>query len=888
MDDELLHGYAGVALAAAGHGDVDTAISTVLTLPDEAPGRAGLAVALLAAIVRDGKVDLNRMRWLDELVAAADADPPRSASWPALRAGAAAMAVMFAAAQGRMHDPREAMAEVEKLAAEAGPGSPAAMLLDSARQGLGFMTAMREGDESSVQQLPEQIAQLREQAMTSLPQALPTADVLAALGDLMAANQSGADVLEPLRRVRAAAEGLAADDPLRGMVLEALASIGPLAGLPPEDLDGLHPADGTGGLHDPAIRLTQEAMLLLGGWEESDPAKIEQAVAKLREAVALTRPDDPQRPFHLSGLALTLLRRSEVTNSIAGLPEARDLLLEARELAGGAHHVQWAWINQIYSAVEQRLTGTGAVHQDAVMDALRGYIYQVMVQRDLAGATVAAREASREAASAARWALQAGDPAGAIAALDMGRGLALFSATEVGTIGRRLRDAGHTGLAGRWDAAVASGQPDQLPTALRREALAALTRDGESALLDPPELGEIQAALRALDADALVYLVPAPDDMPAIPGYAVIAPAAGPPSYMHLTGLRTADHDVERYLAASARRDIDVIDEEPAPDITFTGSLDKLCDWAWRAAIGPLIEKYLPRLGAPAGGRPPRLVLVPMGNLGLIPWQAARRADGRYAVELAAISYTASARMLCHAAAQNAVPLAPTGLVVGDPGTGGGVRSLPAARAEAYAIRRSFYPGARYVGRRADGSPSATGPGSAAEVTGWLTNTGPAAGAMLHLACHGFMATEGVPTAYVLLAGGDRLTAESLGPLMARTPQRQIGLVVLAACHTGQAINGYDEAYSLGTAFLAAGVRSVLSTQWSVPDSDTSVLMYMFHHFLMTRRRPVWAALRDAQLWMLDPHRQVPDRMPAELRHQLRTANPAAVVSWAGFLHWGR
>jgi CHAT domain-containing protein len=111
---------------------------------------------------------------------------------------------------------------------------------------------------------------------------------------------------------------------------------------------------------------------------------------------------------------------------------------------------------------------------------------------------------------------------------------------------------------------------------------------------------------------------------------------------------------------------------------------------------------------------------------------------------------------------------------------------------------------------------------------------------------------------------------------------------VLAACHTGQAISGYDEAYSLGTAFLAAGARSVLSTQWSVPDSDTSVLMYMFHHFLMAQRRPAWAALRDAQLWMLDPDRRVPDRMPGELRDQLGTADPATVASWAGFLHWGQ
>jgi CHAT domain-containing protein len=158
---------------------------------------------------------------------------------------------------------------------------------------------------------------------------------------------------------------------------------------------------------------------------------------------------------------------------------------------------------------------------------------------------------------------------------------------------------------------------------------------------------------------------------------------------------------------------------------------------------------------------------------------------------------------------------------------------------------------------------------------------------MLHLACHGFTSAS-AGTAYLLLAGGDRLTAETLGAVMARNPARAIGLVVLAACRTGRTISGYDEAYSLGTAFLAAGVRSVLSTQWSVPDRATSVLMFMFHHYLMAGGRPVWAALREAQLWMLDPRRQVPSGMPDELRAQLAGADLTAVAAWAGFVHWGQ
>src|SRR4029078_12561653 len=105
---------------------------------------------------------------------------------------------------------------------------------------------------------------------------------------------------------------------------------------------------------------------------------------------------------------------------------------------------------------------------------------------------------------------------------------------------------------------------------------------------------------------------------------------------------------------------------------------------------------------------------------------------------------------------------------------------------------------------------------------------------------HGVIETgPDTSTSYLLLAGGSRLTAHEVVELMTRSPQRDIGLVVLAACRTGRSIHGHDEAYSLGTAFLTRGVRTVLSTQWQVPDNATSVLMYMFHHYLMVERRPV-------------------------------------------------
>ncbi|GIE87328.1 CHAT domain-containing protein [Actinoplanes regularis] len=880
---ERLRRYAEIALAASGNGDLDAAIAALERLPAGSPGRGTLAAALLWPLLRDLRMELPQLHRVERVFAIAEADPPDAPKWPGMRAGGRVISLMLATLEDRVDDPHAALAEVEKLAAEAGPGSPAAPIIEAARQGLAFMTAMHDGDESAIRQLPERFRLLRDAAGPGNAQVDLLGDVLAAAAEVMAANQRGEDLAEPLRRMREAAERLPEDDPLRISALEQVAKM--------ESLIGGAPRGFAPGSEDPlrtdadrALDRAHAAMLLLDRGEETDLGKIETAIGHLREALALAGADDLRRPFHLAGLALALYRRTEVTNSTAGLDEALTLLAEARELAGGPDHPQWSWINDMLSGVQQRL-GTATAPHHTSMDGMRGHAFRVMTQSDLAAATVAAADAAREGLDTARLFLQAGDPAGAITALDAGRGLALFAATEVGRVGARLRAAGRGDLAARWDDAVASGKPDRLPTVLRREALQVLTGQGTLGLLDPPGLPEIRAALRALDADVLVYLMPGRQGLP---GYALVAPADGPPGYLTLPNLHPdRDLEVEHYLRTAARRDMGPADAGPGPDTAFTGSLDALCRWAWRAAIGPIVDQYLPRLRSRPSGRPPRIVLVPTDRLALIPWQAARRPDGRYAIESVAVSQVVSARMLCHAAALPPVPIAPTGLFVGDPDTARRAADLPAARLEAYSIRRAFYRGARYVGRRPDDSVSPSGPGTADEVRNWLVSSSPGAGSMLHLACHGFAST-GKGTAYLLLADGARLTAETIGPLLARAPERAISLVVLAGCRTGRAISGYDEAYSLGTAFLAAGVRSVLATLWPIPDAATSVLMFMFHHFLITGGRPVWDALHQAQLWMLDPRRRVPEQMPRDLRRELANTDPAEVAAWAGFIHWGR
>jgi CHAT domain-containing protein len=294
-------------------------------------------------------------------------------------------------------------------------------------------------------------------------------------------------------------------------------------------------------------------------------------------------------------------------------------------------------------------------------------------------------------------------------------------------------------------------------------------------------------------------------------------------------------------------------------------------------------------------GRPPRLVLVPLAVLSVVPWHAAR--GPRYAVQEAVFSYTPSARALCAtaAAASAGAPAgtagataaaatagAPAGtagaLVVGDPGG-----DLWFAGAEALAIHRQFYREGAYFGRPAHRAAAA---GSPADVLGWI-DAAPAGPLTLHFACHGAIDPARPAEAHLVLAGGEPLSANVLLD-RARRAQLDIGEVFLAACTTGVSGDDHDEVLSLATSFLAAGARTVFGSMWPVPDGDTSVLMYMVHHFLRAEGRPAVDALHRAQLWMLDPRRVVPERMPGELRRHCVPGAVFGTTSWAGFTHVGR
>ncbi|RSN46042.1 hypothetical protein DMC64_14970 [Amycolatopsis sp. WAC 04197] len=874
-----------MAAGAVESNDVSSFVAELNTLSAGHPQRGELAATMVTLLTEGGGAPpLKTMSDLGALLSMVDTAPPHLLAWPQARDSGRACQLAHEA-QHRKIDGTAAIAELDELAGRHADFPPTLNAIESARKAVQLNTAFHRGDESSVSGAAEAMGQMIDR-IGDVPQSAPLREMQATMQELLRSMRTGdwEEVRALLDRLRGSAATLGLD-PADFAVPGGSEAILSLINDPEPDFSDLTAEEiirkYTGDSANPAGKLVANYALLRGG-QETDLDRIDRAVELMREAAD---EPGPMQDAARNGLAITLWRRAEVLGTIEGLDEAQQVLedlIDDLRGRGGSANRPWTDVQNLLAQIKRRV-GNRRGSDVAGLEAMYRFAHQALVESDPATARTGLREAATYGMDFARQCLVTGDYAGAMHALDAGRGLMLFAEVEVLDLVPRLRAAGRDDLARRWEV--------EGPTAwgLRAEAVEVLVAaaGGIDKLLKLPTPSDVRAALRSVDADALVYLLPAEGYQP---GMALVVPREGPMAYLPLTYLSVRkEAEVEGYLAALSALSREL---SPAAQAPFTNRLDELCEWAWRAAIGPLLDRYFAR-DVEKRDRTPRIVLIPMAELAAIPWKAARNAEGTYAVELAAFSQAVSAREFCANAARPPVRLTSTGLVVGDPRTDGLPRDLPAARLEAFEVHQAFLRAAKYVGRRPNGSVSPSGPGTADQVRAWLATDKPQAGAVLHLACHGqFASDEQTAKASLLLAsdpagGHGELGADEIVRLLNSNPNRQIGLVVMAACHTGRSIHGYDEAYSLGTAFLAGGVRTVLSTQWAVPDEATSMLMYLFHHYLRTERLPPWQALRAAQLCMLRPDTPMPDTMPAHLRELVGGREHAGVVGWAGFVHGG-
>lgn len=935
--------------------DLEAALADFDALPATLPERPMLAAMIAGSMLSSGipataTAMVARMVRLADI---ADAAPPPLPDWPKMSAVIRVRDIADAAMHGRAgFRLGEGIAEAERLADAVGSAQPYAVMIETLRQVLATTRQDREMDRASASRarvfddvahratgyadsLPHQngdgpATKAKLDAHLAVLRIMQTVQAAVLANDIRAAATG-------LKELKAAAETLPADSSGRQTADKAIAALssftamlneGEPARVNPWDPEARFvkplPDDMIKVMEDlaeePGLAAGQKllhrfnlALALLG---QDTPEAVDRALAGFRQVLAEVSPDDPRLAIYLHGAGSAALRRFEQRRQPQDLRDGIRWLEDCQARSGSTTHYLWTTAATPL-AHAYRLAGRKALGRTTALNGLRGLLWDVLLQRDVEAMHSAAQSAAETALEVARLCLEDHESESAAFAVESGRALTVYASTESRKLKDRLLAQGEAELAAEWEQALLTADGSSAADGLRRRVISALAGialdeygfpvgspgSATTRLLDPPSIHEIRAALRTLDVDALVYLIPGD----AQSGACVVVPVDGPADQLPLPSLNwkalaAFDESVASRIfnamgAQISPRETRSASEHTAETAGGLGSesrdqtrrahaaVDDVCDWAWKVAMRPLLELWPDR----SGDDPVRLVLVPVRELSRVPWHAAReRAEGRecYVVERAVISYTPSARLLCDVAARSAVPLTDSGLFVGDPDTHGAGSDLPAARAEALAVKEAFYPRARYVGREADGTAAAAGAGRKPEVTDWLAD--PDGGPVVHLACHGVVktGTRSGDSSYFLLAGGERLAAEEMVDSLKTGRARDLGLAVLAACSSAESGRGYDEAFSLGTAFLAHGARSVISSQWSVPDADTSVLMFMVHHYLRHEALPPADALRAAQLWMLHD-RTPPDTMPERLCENLREQRPP-VAAWAAFIHSGR
>ncbi|MEW1547474.1 CHAT domain-containing protein [Streptomyces tsukubensis] len=521
---------------------------------------------------------------------------------------------------------------------------------------------------------------------------------------------------------------------------------------------------------------------------------------------------------------------------------------------------------------------------DAAGEALAALAADVLLQQGAEHRLATARQGASLGIRSALWAAFHNRVDDAVAALELGRALVLQTAATSRAVPELLEERGHPRLAAAWreSGTTDTGElPPELPSTLRRQALEALGYRERGGLLNTPTPGEIAAGLAEAGADALIYLVPGSDGD--APGMLL---AIGPEIGIGLAALpmlaRTASGPLERYLDAARERPTG----GPAAEQAWEDALSELCDWAYEAFVQVLagLDTYLP--GDAADRRTPRVVLVPCGRLGIVPWHAARapHSPHSYVCQSLVISYAASGSQFLSTvkrAPRNPVS-APA--MVADPGM-----TLTYAELEVLELRNACYPGARLYGEFYRLPKDSVPAGTPGELLSLLAQDH----SVVHLATHGMAGIQPTESALHLApdpSGADPglLTVTGLldrprppGPAASDGP-----LIVLSGCQTDLSNRDHDEALTLTTAFVSGGARDVVGSRWTTYDSAASLLMAVFHRQVRAGLAPV-DALRAAQLWMLDPDRKDPGLLDPELRRDVSRPDLERPVHWAAFIHQG-
>ncbi|WP_432154372.1 CHAT domain-containing protein [Streptomyces tricolor] len=705
------------------------------------------------------------------------------------------------------------------------------------------------------------------------------------------------------------------------------------------------------------LDITWAPLITLTAIAESDPGRIAEGVRRARAALERTGFSAEFRPRARGGIAIALDTLHQLTGETAALDEAiaelTRALTELPDGAPGGAGLTWDLAALRAKRAALRTDAPGADDDlraavDLARASLRLSADDVLLQQGVHRGLRIARAAADRGRKAAFWALRAGRTEDAIGCLEAGRSLVLGAAAVSAGVADRLAALGENDLAERWREAAAgsagergddrslleltadagadapadprhrtplellaapgSGAP-ALPGDLRRRSLEVLRgQGGDDVQPVLATVGDLRAGLRATGADALLYLVPGVADPD---GAVLVVTADGPVTALPLPGLAPDGRaPVAAYLAAGAdRQRLEAADdgtgnprERERAVRRWQRALDDLCGWAGEV-LGPVLghlelwDRALAEAGLTGAARVPdavRLVIVPCGDLGVVPWQAAvLEPPGGYGVpravracEIAVLTHAAAGREFLRAAARRRMAPADRPALVFH-----GLDDLAWAEEEIDTLAAVHYREA--VVHRPDEDPA-----TPETVLGLLGGRAAAPASLVHLACHGLAGPD--PTESVLhLAPPDGEPSGPGGELtlsaLLETPAegdafRAAGpLVVCGGCETDLTTRDHDEALTLTSVLVHRLAADAIGSRWQVDDMRSEILMLVLHDALGRGLAPP-DALRAAQRWMLTP----PDRRPPvralkgisaawRLTEDLRDRPD----TWAGFVHQG-
>lgn len=604
-----------------------------------------------------------------------------------------------------------------------------------------------------------------------------------------------------------------------------------------------------------------------------DPAKnIERAIACYREALTFrTRRADPfewaQTRTNLGvayGERRTGRRGTNLRQAVACFREALPILtpldpswaLGSRTALGGA-------LLELGKVDDALATWREAMERRAALLRL-GPSFETRAQARRRGGDLVYRLALLE--------LSRGEVSAAVATLERGRALSLREALA-------LDDA--------WLAAVPEASRALVSAARQRLSTLRTMPPRSRHGLDPAQIRtwehDVSAAEKALDATLATagYAVPPPLDGSAIAasapdggalvllvsgtakGAAIVLPSGcGEPAAEHVV-------DLPRATAAALNRKLvgwlDTCGKIPraaanVPDLIaslrpLNVVLEAMLGELWDMVMAPILSKA-DNFGLALGSE---LILLPQGDLALLPLHAAGRGTGitRHAViDDHVVSYVPSAaalrtarERLTHRQANGLIDASGRGrglFAVFNP-MKGAEGQLPLAEAIEMPALSDLFLRLHHAVRCCVGQDETSLAAPAATVTRVLDEA-PASG-YVHLACHGSFDHFRPERSGLQLAGGEFLSVQAIVRQLALPASRW---VALSACETGMVDIRFlaDEFVGLPASFLQAGAPGVVAALWSVYDQPTVQLMPKLYEEHLVRGLAPAAALREAVRWL--------------------------------------